>query len=157
MYKRKARVLFVAAELPWAAPMAAAYANALGSDWLESRCASPGATGEDTRAIAVMAEARLDLRAQAVMVLDPDLLDWADLVVTLGPAAAAHDPALASHPRRKHWPVEDPRARAGANEAVVLDGMRAERDELRRRIEGMLGGLRMLGKSDSGVAPAPDG
>lgn len=56
---------------------------------------------------------------------DEASLEWADLVVTLDGEAERVCPALPRHAQRRHYPV--------GNEAA-----------LRERIEGMVGGMKML-------------
>lgn len=55
------------------------------------------------------------------------LLEWADLVVTLDEAAERDCPVLPKHAQRRHYPMRDEGA-------------------LRERVEGMVGGLRMMGR-----------
>ncbi len=148
MYKRKARVLFLCTGNSCRSQMAEGYARALGADWLEARSAGIEAHGKNPRAIAVMAEEGIDISAQESTRLSEEMLAWPDLVVTVCGHADEHCPALPPQVRRKHWPLPDP-AQAEGEEEAVMAVFREVRDEVKRRVQGMLGGMRMLAKSDS--------
>ncbi len=55
---------------------------------------------------------------------------WADLVVTLDQSARESLPPLPATTRHKHWPV-------------------ACKDDISRRVRGMIGGLRLLSRLDA--------
>jgi arsenate reductase len=110
--------------------MAAAFFYAL-ADGARARALSAGtrpAARVHPPVLAAMREAGLDLAAARPRLLTADLLRGATLLVTMGcgeecPAA----PGL----QREDWPLPDPKD-AGA------DGVRAIRDEVRRRVVALL-------------------
>lgn len=123
MYKRKARVVFVSRQGRAAAPLAARYARKHGSDWLEARAA---ALTPDQGP------------GSAVETLDAALLAWADLLVIFEPTIADALPARPATTRVKLWPLElDPETTGAALAA-----------EIERRVQGMIGGMRMLSRVD---------
>lgn len=63
----------------------------------------------------------------ASLPLDAALSEWVDLVVTLDAEAERGCPPLPAHVQRRHYPVGDEVA-------------------LRKRVEGMVGGMRMMGR-----------
>jgi arsenate reductase len=127
--------------------MAEGWARHLGADWMEVQSAGIEAHGKNPRAIAVMREAGVDISGQESTRVTPEMLDWADLVVTVCGHADEHCPVLPSHVQKKHMPFEDP-AKATGTEDEILARFRAVRDEIRGEIEGMIGGLRMLAASE---------
>lgn len=146
--KRKARILFLCTGNSCRSQMAEGWARHLGGDWLEARSAGIEAHGKDPRAIAVMGEAGVDISGQQSTRLTTDMLAWADTVVTVCGHADEHCPALPPGVQKIHWPIEDP-ARAAGTEEEVMAVFRAVRDEIRRRVEGLIGGLRLLARSDA--------
>ncbi len=64
-----------------------------------------------------------------------------DLVVTVCDSAAADCPSWPAARHIVHWSVEDPSFAAG-DEAARLSAFRTTRDELRRRIDGLMEALR---------------
>lgn len=107
-YKRKARILFLA-EATHLASMAAELGNQLGSAWLECRAmplAQPGS----------------------------ELLQWADLLITLDSVAQQNRPRLPPTAQHRHCPCPDP---ASAHDCLVA------------HIHSLLGGMKML---DSGTS-----
>ena len=83
-------------------------------------------------AIAALDEVGIDIsahRSKSVDEIDPESVD---LVVTL--CAEEVCPAFLGTARRLHWPLPDPAAGAGSD-AERLDGYRAVRDEIARRLD----------------------
>ena len=85
-------------------------------------------------AIAALDEVGIDIsghRSKGVDEIDPATVD---LVVTL--CAEEVCPAFPGTARRLHWPLPDPAGGAGSD-AERLDGFRAVRDEIARRLEAL--------------------
>lgn len=95
------------------------------------------AHGKNPRAIAVMAEAGVSIARQKSKVVTPEMLEKADLVVTVCGHAEEHCPVLPPDVRKLHWPLSDP-ARAKGSEEQVLDLFRQSRDEIRERVAGLI-------------------
>jgi arsenate reductase (thioredoxin) len=148
MYKHKARILFLCTGNSCRSQMAEGWANRLGGEWLEAKSAGIEAHGKNPRAIAVMREAGVDISHQESTRVTPEMLDWADLVVTVCGHADEHCPVLPPGVQKKHWPLEDP-AKATGTEEEIMAKFRATRDEVKSRVESMIGGIKMLARSDS--------
>jgi arsenate reductase len=85
-------------------------------------------------AIAALDEVGIDIsghRSKSVDTIDPESVD---LVVTL--CAEEVCPAFLGKARRLHWPLPDPAAGAGSD-AERLDGYRAARDAIARRLDAL--------------------
>ena len=148
MYKRKARVLFLCTGNSCRSQMAQGWANHLGNEWLEAASAGIEAHGQNPRAIAVMREAGVDISHQESTRVTPQMLTWADLVVTVCGHADEHCPVLPPGVQKKHWPLEDPAKAAGTEEQIMAQ-FRATRDEIKNRVEGMIGGFKLLARGDN--------
>ena len=118
MYKRKAQVVFLDRS-GQAAATAARLANELGADWLEARAAAlePQSAG-------------------GTPVLDGPLKQWADLIVHFDAATGEAARPLPATTRLKLWSLK---ARTETPGAELTE-------ELRRRVSGMIGGMRMLSR-----------
>lgn len=147
MYKRRARVLFLCTGNSCRSQMAEGWANALGREWLEAQSAGIEAHGQNPRAIAAMREAGVDITQQQSRRLTPEMLAWADLVVTVCGHADEHCPVLPAGTQKKHWPLSDP-AKATGSEAEMTAVFRATRDDIRARVESLIGGMHLLANSD---------
>lgn len=156
MYKRRVKVLFLCTGNSCRSQMAEGWANHLGGDWLEAQSAGIEAHGKNPRAIAVMREAGVDIARQESTRVTPEMIEWADLVVTVCGHADEHCPVLPPGVQKKHWPLSDP-AKATGSEEEVMTVFRATRDEVRSRVEGLIGGLKMLARSDGSSAPGARG
>lgn len=140
MDNKKVRVLFLCTGNSCRSQMAEGWANHLGGDAIEARSAGIEAHGQNPRAIAVMREAGIDITSQAPKRLTPELLAWADIVVTVCGHADEHCPATPVTVRKFHWPLPDP-ARAVGNEAEIMAQFRAVRDDVRDRVCTLIDGI----------------
>ena len=117
--------------------MAEGWARKLGPNWLRVESAGIEAHGKNPRAIAVMAEAGVDIASQESTRISEEMLQAADLVVTVCGHADEYCPALSVGTRKEHWPLDDP-ARASGNEEQVMNVFRACRDDIRQRVNELL-------------------
>lgn len=108
-----------------------------GDDWLQVESAGIESHGKNPRAIAVMQEAGVDISDQESTRLTDEMLDQADLVVTVCGHADEHCPVLPDGTRKIHWPLDDP-AKAEGTEAEIMEVFRASRDDIRRRVIDLL-------------------
>ncbi len=79
----KARVVFVCAGDSSRSLMAEGWANRLGGCWIEARSADTDPHNNNPRALAVMREADVDISQRTPVLLSPEILAWANLVVTI--------------------------------------------------------------------------
>ncbi|GMR06477.1 MAG: thioredoxin-dependent arsenate reductase [Gammaproteobacteria bacterium] len=97
--------------------------------------------GKNPRAIKVMAEAGIDISHQESTRLTDEMLDQADLVITVCGHADEHCPVLPTGIRKIHWPLEDP-AKAVGSEEEIMQTFKASRDEIRQRVVELLAELK---------------
>ncbi|HKJ10199.1 MAG TPA: arsenate reductase (thioredoxin) [Gammaproteobacteria bacterium] len=141
-------VLFLCTGNSCRSQMAEGWARTLGGDWLTVQSAGIEAHGKNPRAIAVMQDAGVDISAQESTRVTPQMLEAADLVVTVCGHADEHCPVLPAGTRKEHWPLDDP-ARAAGSEDEIVDVFRASRDDIRRRVNELLERLR----AEEGAVP----
>ena len=120
----------------WARELASQY----GDDWLSVESAGIEAHGKNPRAITVMQEAGVDISGQESTRLTDDMLERAELVVSVCGHADEHCPALPAGTRKVHWPLDDP-AKAQGTENEIMQTFRNSRDDIRARVETLLGTL----------------
>lgn len=104
----------------------------LGDEW---RVISAGieAHGLNPKAVKAMNEVGLDISNQTSDIIDPDILNNADFVVTLCGDAADKCPMTPKHVRREHWGFDDPARAEGTDEEKWATFQRV-RDEIGERI-----------------------
>ncbi|MEW6331109.1 MAG: arsenate reductase (thioredoxin) [Pseudomonadota bacterium] len=141
MDKCKFKILFLCTGNSCRSQMAEGWARHLGRDRVEAMSAGIEAHGKNPRAIAVMREAGVDISRQESTRVTPEMLAQADLVVTVCGHADEHCPVLPAGVQKKHWPLEDP-AKATGTEDEIMQKFRATRDEVRRRVDDLIGGLK---------------
>ena len=95
------------------------------------------AHGKNPRAIAVMAEAGVDISLQESTRVTEEMLAAADVLITVCGHADEHCPVVPPDVVRIHWPLSDP-ARAEGDEAAISAVFRASRDDIRDRVAGLL-------------------
>ncbi len=134
------KVLFLCTGNSCRSQMAQGWLNALAGDRIAADSAGIEAHGQNPRAIAVMAEAGVDITGQGSSVLTDEQLHWADLVVTVCGAADETCPLLPAGTRKEHWPLPDP-AKAKGSEAEVMATFRSSRDDIRGRVADLIARL----------------
>lgn len=135
------RLLFLCTGNSCRSQMAEGWARTLGGDVVEVQSAGIEAHGQNPRAIAVMAEAGIDISGQQSTRLTDDLLGWADRVVTVCGHADESCPLLPPGTQKAHWPLDDP-AKATGSEAEIMATFRTTREEVRQRVTELLERLR---------------
>ena len=131
------KILFLCTGNACRSQMAEGWARHLGGDRFEIESAGIEAHGKNPRAIAVMKEAGVDISTQESTRISDDMLASVDYLVTVCGHADEHCPALPPGVSKEHWPLEDP-ARATGSEEDIMQVFRASRDDIRRRVEGLL-------------------
>ena len=117
--------------------MAEGWARWLGGPLFKIHSAGIEAHGKNPRAIAVMKEAGLDISGQESTRVTDDMLQHADLVVTVCGHADEHCPVLSSRTKKEHWPLDDP-AKAEGTEEEIMDVFRKSRDDIKQRVQYLL-------------------
>ena len=143
MVARAKRLLFLCTGNSCRSQMAEGYARALGGNAVEARSAGIEAHGKNPRAIAAMAGDGIDISGQESTRLTQELTEWADVVITVCGHADERCPALPAGTRKEHWPLNDP-AKAAGTEEEISEVFRRTRDEIRGRVETLLGDLRSI-------------
>ena len=119
------KILFLCTGNSCRSQIAEGWARHLGRDRVEALSAGIEAHGKNPRAIAVMAEAGVDISGQESTRL------------TDGGHADEHCPVLPKGLRKEHWPLPDP-ARASGSEDEIMAVFRASRDDIRTRVADLL-------------------
>ncbi len=149
MYKRKVRILFLAAHPVVCARMAEACAHDLGPGWLESRSACLTLSHKDPLVRAFSEGNGVHEYLLPPALLAEDMLEWADLVVTLGGREEEFDLSLPPSTRRKHWVLTESVQGHETDEQIRIK-LHSIQDEIKRHVQGIIGGIRLLARSDGG-------
>jgi arsenate reductase len=140
MPDRLIKVLFLCTGNSCRSQMAEGWARTLGAGQVDVQSAGIESHGKNPRAMAVMKEASVDISDQESTRLTSDMLDWADIVVTVCGHADKQCPVLPPAVRKIHWPLDDP-AKASGNEEGIMTVFRASRDDIRDRVRALVTGL----------------
>ncbi|WP_035100516.1 arsenate reductase (thioredoxin) [Aneurinibacillus terranovensis] len=92
------------------------------------------AHGLNPNAVKAMAEKEIDISNQTSDMIDPELLNKADYVVTLCGDANDKCPVTPPHVKRDHWGFDDPAKATGTEEEKWAFFQRV-RDEIEERIQ----------------------
>ncbi|MGU3470484.1 arsenate reductase (thioredoxin) [Paenibacillus sp. D51F] len=110
------------------------FLKAEGRGRFDVRSAGLEAHGLNPRAVQVMKEAGIDISGHSSDVIDLDLLNAADYVITLCGHADEHCPAISNTDVIKwHWGFDDP-AKATGTEEEIMAKFREVRDAIHARI-----------------------
>ncbi len=136
--RNKPAVLFVCVHNAGRSQMAAGWLRALAGDRIEVRSAGTEPKDQvNPVAVQAMAEVGIDITGQAPKVLTPDAVEASDVAITMGCGDAC---PIFPGTRYLDWPLDDPAGRG-------IEAVRPIRDEIRRRVEGLIAEL--LGGSAS--------
>ncbi|MGF9712827.1 MULTISPECIES: arsenate reductase (thioredoxin) [Paenibacillus] len=133
--EKKPLVYFLCTGNSCRSQMADGFLKALGGDNYEVKSAGLEAHGVNPRAVQVMKEAGVDISHNTSDVIDPDILNRADYVITLCGHADEHCPVISNKNVTKwHWGFDDP-AKAVGTEDEIMSQFRTVRDSIKSRIE----------------------
>lgn len=134
------RILYLCTGNSCRSQMAEGWTRHLGGDACVVESAGIEVHGKNPRAIAVMAEAGVDISAQESTLVSAGMLQRVDVVVTVCGHADEVCPPLPAGVRKIHWPLQDPAKAAGTGEEIMA-AFRAARDEIRQRVAALLADL----------------
>jgi arsenate reductase len=117
--------------------MAEGWTRHLGGGLFEVASAGIEAHGQNPRALAVMCESGIDISGQESTIVNGEMLDRADVMVTVCGHADEQCPALAPGVVKVHWPLTDP-AKATGTEEEIMKEFRATREEVKKRVSSLL-------------------
>lgn len=133
-------ILFLCTGNSCRSQMAEGWARRIGGDDVEVQSAGIEAHGQNPRALAVMREVGIDISGQQSTIVSDDMLQMADVVVTVCGHADEQCPVLPPNVKKVHWPLTDPAKATGTEEEILAD-FRATRDEVETRVRGLLAEL----------------
>jgi len=87
-----------------------------------------------------MQEAGIDISGQESTIINEEMLNLADVVVTVCGHADEQCPVLPAGVKKVHWPLTDP-AKATGPENEIMSEFRATRDEVEKRVRNILNNL----------------
>ena len=131
------RVMFVCTGNSARSQMAEGLARKMGRGKIEVFSAGLEPKGLHPIAVKAMADIGIDISAHTSKLIDPDLLRTMDAVITLCGDARDRCPVLPPGVPHMHWPLPDPAAVEGPEDAV-LEAFRDVRIELQERIAAFL-------------------
>ncbi len=127
----KPKILFMCIGNTCRSQMAEGFARSYGEGYVEVKSAGTHALGEvNGGSIKSMAEVGIDISSQRSDQFDDGLVEWADVVVTLGCCRADDLCSVDFEGRKLDWPVEDPYG-------GPQDMMDRVRDDIKERIKGL--------------------
>jgi arsenate reductase len=112
----------------------------MGGNDVEVQSAGIEAHGKNPRAIAVMAEAGIDISDQESTIVNDEMLERCDVVVTVCGHADERCPVLPAAVKKVHWPLTDP-AKASGTQEQIKNEFRATRDDIEKRVRDLLAEL----------------
>ncbi len=126
-------ILFLSTGKSCRAQMAEGWARQLAGDRFTIQSAALEPKRSNRHAIGVMAEAGIDISGEESKLLSAEMLQKADVVVTLSGDADEQCPVLPKGTKKLHWPLSDP-AQTTASKEPIMSRFRACRDEISERV-----------------------
>lgn len=131
------RIAFLCTGNSCRSQMAEGWAKALAGDRWEVYSAGIEAHGVNPRAVAVMAEAGVDISGQTSKTIDFKRLLRQDIIITLCGDAEEHCPVTPPTALKLHWSLPDPPRASGAEDEIIAR-FRAVRDDIRDRVKALI-------------------
>ncbi len=126
------KILFVCVGNTCRSQMAEGFAKFHGAGVVEVRSAGTSAAGfVNLTTIEVMAERGIDISGQTSDQLTDSVLEWADVVVTLGCCSVDEICPISYKGEKYDWPIEDPLG-------IPIEETRRIRDEIEDRVKGLI-------------------
>ena len=132
----KIRVLFLCTGHSCRAPMAEAWMKRLAGNIIEVRSAGIEANGINPYTKVVMSEVDIDISDTKSVSLKSDMLEWADLLVTLCDHAEEQCPIVNDEIAKLHLPLSDPSKIKDEDE--MLFAFRETREAVKKRVDFVL-------------------
>lgn len=117
--------------------IAEGWTKQLAGDKFEVQSAGIEAHGKNPRAISIMQEAGIDISGQESTIVNDEMLNSADVVVTVCGHADEQCPVLPAGVKKVHWPLTDP-AKASGTEIDITNEFRVTRDDIEGRVRKLL-------------------
>jgi len=133
----RVNILFLCTGNSCRSQIAEGWARHIGGDSVVVQSAGIEAHGKNPRAIEVMREIGIDISEQASTIVNDDMLQDADVVVTVCGHADEQCPVLPPGITKVHWPLTDPAKATGTEEEIMAE-FRATRDEIEGRVSELL-------------------
>ncbi len=128
----KKKILFLCVGNSCRSQMAEGFAKVYGRGRVEVRSAGTAASGIVNRqAVEAMKEKGIDISSQTSDQLTDEMLEWADVVVTMGCCSADELCPVDFKGRKYDWPVDDPLGRP-------WEVMQRVRDDIEARVKALL-------------------
>ncbi len=135
------KILFVCTGNACRSQIAEGFAKQYGAGFCEVKSAGLESHGINPRAIATMKEIGIDISQQQSKVLTKEMLDWADLIITLCDHADENCPVIPPNKQKMHYSFEDP-AKAVGEEAQILKAFSKARDDIGKWVSTIIDDLK---------------
>lgn len=133
----KKTVLFLCTGNSARSQMAEGFLKEYGKERFDVYSAGISPVGVNPHAVKVMRELEIDISSQTSNAVNKEMLDRADLLVTLCGDARESCPVVPARVEKRHWALEDP-ARAEGNDEEVEEKFREVRDQIKAFVEQLL-------------------
>lgn len=131
------KILFLCTGNSARSQMAEGLLREYGKGRFEVYSAGISPVGVNPNAVKVMQELDIDIGDQTSDSISKELLDKADMLITLCGDARENCPFVPVKVEKRHWALEDP-ARAEGSEEQVLEKFREVRDQLKKYVEELI-------------------
>lgn len=131
------RILFLCTGNACRSQMAEGWMRELAKNAIDVKSAGIEAHGQNIRAIHAMAEVGIDISQQESIRVNGEMLEWADLLVTLCDNAEEQCPVINPHTIKLHLPLADPAKKKGSEEEIQAE-FREAREKVKQRVNYVL-------------------
>lgn len=135
--KQLPHILFLCTGNSCRSQIAEGWATHLGKDVASIQSAGIKAHGINPYTFRIMEESGIDITKQSSKIVTSDMIEWANIVVTVCGGAHESCPFLPSDVRKIHWPIPDPAIASGSDEEI-MNQFSTVNNEIHRYVKELL-------------------
>jgi len=136
-YRKAKTVLFLCTGNSARSQMAEGFLKMYDKGNYEVYSAGISPIGVNPNAVKAMQEIGIDISGQTSDSISKELLDKADMLITLCGDARENCPYVPAKTEKRHWALEDP-ARAEGSAGEVMEKFREVRDQVKKYVEELI-------------------
>ena len=139
--EKVSHILFLCTGNSCRSQIAEGWTNHLGKESIKVKSAGTKASGINPRTLRIMEEFGVDITGQSSKTVTPDMIDWANIVITVCEDADDNCPILPKEIYKIHWSVKDP-AKAKGSDEEIMSQFRSACKEIQEHVSELLFNLK---------------
>ena len=134
-------ILFLCTGNSCRSQIAEGWTNYLGKESIKAKSAGTKASEINPRTLRIMEEFGVDITGQSSKTVTSDMIDWANILITVCDDADDNCPVLPKKIHKIHWSIKDP-AKAKGSDEEIMSQFRSACKEIQEHVSELLSNLK---------------